>query len=113
MGIGGNTVGIIQVSTTNSNVIGEQVRVWEDTQQLTGWLDLRSGDARSTTFHAKIQESTHLFICDYVDLDPRIKAENARMVIDGQRYDVTLIDNPMGMKTGSQLEIYLRYTGGQ
>lgn len=112
-GIGGNTTGVIQVSRTTTNDIGEQVRVWEDAQVLTGWLDLHSGDSRRTAYHAKVQESTHLFICDYTDLDPRVKAENARMVIDGQRYDITVIDNPMGMKTGSQLEIFLRFTGGQ
>ena len=62
-------------------------------------------------YYAKIQESTHLFIADFVVLDERINAENARMVIDGKVYAITLIDNPMGM--GKQLEIYLKYTGGQ
>ena len=112
-GIGGNTTGVIQVSTTTRNEIGEQVKTWEDTQTLTGWLDLNSGDSRRTTYHTKIQESTHLFICDYVPIDSRITAENSRMVIDGKRYDVTMIDNPMGMKAGSQWEIFLKYTGGQ
>ena len=113
LGIGGNTKGIIQIRETTTNEIGEQPPVWTDAQTLTGWLDLHSGDSRRTTYHAKVQESTHLFICDYTELDSRVKAENTRMLIDGQRYDVTLIDNPMGMKTGSQLEIFLKYTGGQ
>lgn len=112
-GIGGNTTGIIQISKTETNEIGEQVRVWEDVQTLTGWLDLNSGDSRYTTYSAKIQESTHLFICDYVPLDERINAGNSRMTIDGEIYDVTLIDNPMGMKSGSQLEIFLKFTGGR
>ena len=112
-GIGGNTTGIIQIGTVARNPIGEQVTTWEDAATLTGWLDLNSGDSRRTTFNAKIQESTHLFICDYVPLDSRITAENARMVIDGKRYDVTVMDNPMGLKSGSQWEIFLKYTGGQ
>lgn len=112
-GIGGNTTGVLQVGTVTRNEIGEQVTAWEDVQTLAGWLDLNSGDSRRTTYHAKIQESTHLFICDYVPLDSRITAENARMVIDGKRYDVTVLDNPMGMKQGSQWEIFLKYTGGQ
>lgn len=112
-GIGGNTTGLLQISTVTRNEIGEQVKAWEDVQTLTGWLDLNSGDSRRTTYHAKIQESTHLFICDYVPIDSRVTAENSRMVIDGQRYDVTIMDNPMGMKTGSQWEIFLKYTGGQ
>ena len=112
-GIGGNTEAIIQVSTATRNEIGETVRTWADVQTLKGWLDLQGGDARYTSFQAKLQESTHVFVADYVDLDSRIKAENSRLVIGGQRYDVLLIDNPMGMKAGSQLEIFLKFTGGQ
>lgn len=112
-GIGGNTVALIQVSTASRNNIGETVKTLADVQTIKGWLDLQGGDARYSSYHAKIQESTHVFVSDYVELDSRIKAENARMVIDGQRYDVLLIDNPMGMKSGSQLEFFLKFTGGQ
>ena len=35
------------------------------------------------------------------------------MTINGKRYDILLIDNPMEMGSGSQLEFYLRFTGGQ
>lgn len=112
-GIGGNTKGIIQVFTNTKNEIGEQVKTWTDVQTIKGWLDLQSGDSRYTTFNAKIQESTHIFIADYVALNSKITAESARMVINGKRYDILLIDNPMEMQKGSQLEIYLRFTGGQ
>ena len=63
--------------------------------------------------NAKIQESTHVFIADYVSLDSRITAETSRMVINGKRYEILLIDNPMEMGSGSQLEFYLKFTGGQ
>jgi hypothetical protein len=33
------------------------------------------------------------------------------MVINGKTYDILLIDNPMEL--GSQLEFYLKFTGGQ
>lgn len=112
-GIGGNIVATLQVYTSTKNEIGENVKTWADVQTIRGWLDLSSGDARHTSFNAKIQESTHVFVADYVPLDSRIKAENSRMVIAGQRYEITLIDNPMEMGSGSQLEIYLKYTGGQ
>lgn len=112
-GIGGNTKAIIQVSTAGTNKIGENVLTWTDAQTIKGWLDLSSGDSKYTTFFAKIQESTHMFIADYRPLDSRITAENSRMVINGKRYDILLIDNPMEMGSGSQLEFYLRYTGGQ
>lgn len=112
-GIGGNTTALIQVSTTVKNDIGERAKQWADVQSIKGWLDLQSGDSRYTTYHAKLQESTHIFIADYVALDSRITAETARMVINGKRYDILLIDNPMEMQDGSQWEFYLKYTGGQ
>lgn len=109
--IGGNITASIQISTTSKNSIGEAVEEWQAVQDIKGWLDLSGGDSRYTTYNAKVQESTHIFIADYVALDARIKAENARMIINNLRYDVLLIDDPMELH--KQLEIYLRYTGGQ
>ena len=118
-GIGGNTQAVFEVKKFTQDENGKYIRDsmgavvmgWEDAQTIRGWLDLSGGDSRYTTYNAKIQESTHIFICDYVNLDERISAENARMRIGGKLYDIMLIDNPMG--SGSQLEIYLKYTGGQ
>lgn len=112
-GIGGNITATIQIRASAKNAIGENVKSWESVQTLRGWLDLSTGDSRHTTFNAKIQESTHVFVADYVPLDSRIAAENGRLVIGGKAYEITLIDNPMEMRGGSQLEIYLEYTGGQ
>lgn len=112
-GIGGNITATIQVFTQEKNGIGENVKTWADVQKIKGWLDLQSGDSRYNTFDAKIQESTHIFVADYVPLNARISSENSRMVINGKRFDVLLVDNPMEMQTGSQLEFYLRFTGGQ
>lgn len=112
-GIGGNITAVIQTATTTKNAIGEQVKSWADAQTLKGWLDLSDGDSKYTTYNAKIQESTHVFIADYVPLAAGIQAENSRMTINGKIYDILLIDNPMEMRSGSQLEIYLKYTGGQ
>jgi len=109
-GIGGNTEALIQVSSITSNAIGEQVKQWQDVQRIKGWLDLSGGETRYTTFNAKIQESSHVFVADYVPLDKRIEAETARAIIAGKQYDITLIDNPMGLN--AQLEIHLKYTGG-
>lgn len=112
-GIGGNTTATIQVCTAAKNEIGESVKTWVDVQSVRGWLDLQGGDSKYQPFHAKIQESTHIFIADYVPLDSRISAEFSRLVVNGKRYDILLIDNPMEMQSGSQLEIYLKFTGGQ
>lgn len=113
-GIGGNINAVVQVRTgTTKNAIGEGIINWADAQTLRGWLDLFSGRASYAVYNAKVQDSTHLFICDYVPLDKRISAEKARMKINGKIYEITLIDNPMEMGSGSQLEIYLKFTGGQ
>lgn len=112
-GIGGNTKAVLQIATTEKNAIGETVQTWTDVQTVKGWLDLSSGDAKYSSYDAKIQESTHVFIADYVPLDGRITAETSRAIVNGKAYDITLIDNPMEMQHGSQLEIFLKYTGGQ
>ena len=112
-GIGGNITAVIQTATTTQNAIGEQVKSWADAQTLKGWLDLSAGDSKYTTYYAKIQESTHVFVADYAPLTAGVRAENSRLTINGKVYDILLIDNPMEMGNSSQLEIYLKYTGGQ
>lgn len=112
-GIGGNITAVIQTVTTEQNAIGEQVKSWAAAQTLKGWLDLTAGDSKYLTYNAKLQESTHVFVADFVPLASGIAAENSRMVINSQIYDILLIDNPMEMGSGSQLEIYLKFTGGQ
>ena len=109
--IHGNTRMLLQVKTVVTNAIGEHETAWETVQILFGWLDLQVGGTNFTTYNAKIQESTHIFIADYVELSNRIKAENSRAVIDGHVYDITLIDDPMNMH--QHWEIFLKYTGGQ
>lgn len=110
-GIGGNITAKIQKATVTANDIGELVQTWADAQTLKGWLDLSGGDSKYQSFNAKIQESTHVFICDYVPLASGVSAETSRMNIGGKVYDILLIDNPMEMN--QQLEIFLKFTGGQ
>ena len=109
--IGGNLTAAIQVYKTTKNAIGENVQDWVTVQSCKGWLDLQAGEAKFTSFNAKIQESTHVFVGKYIRLNEQITAENSRMLINGKRYDVLLIDDPMEMH--QQIEIYLKYTGGQ
>ena len=111
--IDGNQFLQIQVlSGTTKNAIGERETAWETVQSIWGWLDLSNGDSKTTTFNAKVQESTHVFVADYVPLVEGVKAENARAVDeDGHVYDVMLFDDPM--KLHEQWEIFLKYTGGQ
>lgn len=105
-GIGGNAQAVIQTRTTERNEIGEAVEKWADAQTITGWLDYQSGDSRYQNYGAKTQESTHVFVADYVPLDKSIKAGNSRLIVNGATYDALLYDDPMGLNC--QWEIYLR-----
>lgn len=115
--IGGNITGIIQTKTTQKdeagnivkNELGEAVQKWVEAFSHIGWLDLQSGDSKYTNFKAKIEESTHVFLCDYHSGIYALADKNTRMIIKGNVYDVLLIDNPMEMN--EQLEIYLRKVG--
>ena len=118
--IGGNLTAVLQVRTTTKNAIGESVESWNDVMSLKGFLDLASGESKYTTYNAKIQESTHIFICDFALIPSEIEvgginipfsSENARMVANSQKFDVLLIDNPMELN--KHIEILLKYTGGQ
>lgn len=135
--IGGNLYVTLQVKTRGKkNSIGAAEYDWMDCTSLHGYLDLSGGDSKRTPFNAKIQESTHIFLCDFVSLkelsaewvwDPfnfltgvirkgteetvDATSENARMVVAGEVYEILLIDDPMHMH--EHLEIYLRYIGGQ
>ena len=114
--IGGNIAGRFQACTTTKNKIGEAERAWEDAVVHVGWLDLQSGDSKYTNFNAKLEESTHIFLCDFDSElyaltlpDENGKIRDVRAIFKGMVYDVLLIDNPMEMN--EQLEIYLRKVG--
>lgn len=108
--IGGNILGSLQKQTTGKNEIGEPVKIWEDVITLVGWLGLQSGDSKYINYNAKIEESTHVFLCDYNSGAYALAERDTRMNIKGRVYDVMLIDNPDEMD--EQLEIYLKLVGG-
>lgn len=107
--IGGNIFGKIQTAKTEKNAIGESVKDWADAFTQKGWLGLQSGDSKRTSFNAKIEESTHVFLCDFHSGIYALANQDTRMIIKGVVYDVLLIDNPDEMD--EQLEIYLRRVG--
>lgn len=105
--IGGNIEAVIQQKRGSAtNAIGEKTHTWVDLRSIRGWLDLSTGDSKYT-HDAKLQESTHIFICDYVAIDRNV--EDKRLKVNGNIYDVLLIDDPMELH--QQLEIYLKYLG--
>ena len=114
--IGGNIKATIQMKTTGKkNVIGEAEKTWSDVGSVLGWLDYASGQNELATYHAKIQNTTHYFLCDFTrwkfaTQDAKVTSENTRMVIEGEVYQILLIDDPMNKH--QHLEIYLQYVGG-
>jgi hypothetical protein len=106
--IGGNITGTIQTKTTVKNAMGEAEKTWSDKVSQAGWLGLQSGDS-NRNFNAKLEESTHVFLCDFNPAIYALADEDTRMILKGMVYDVLLIDNPDEMD--EQLEIYLRKVG--
>ena len=107
--IGGNTHATLQRKKVQPGKYGATGDgEWVDITSLTGWLDLIGGGGSDAKYSALLQDSTHIFLCDY----RRIEAEGQlQLVVNGAEYDVKLIDNPMGLN--QQLEIYLSYHGGR
>ena len=108
--IGGNITGTIQSKTSSDkNAIGEAVNTWKNEFSQIGWLGLQNGEQKRSSFNAKLEESTHVFLCDYHSGIYALASQDTRMIIKGFVYDVLLIDNPDEMD--EQLEIYLRRVG--
>ena len=107
--IGGRTIGTIQTNTAVKNAFGEGEKEWVDAFRHEGWLDFQSGEKKHGNFNAPVEESTHVFLCDYHSGIYALAGKDCRMIIKGMVYDVLLIDNPMEMD--EQLEIYLRKVG--
>lgn len=107
--IGGNIYGVIQTCTSEKNALREVENTWSDAFRWPGWLGLQSGDSKYSNHNAKLEESTHVFLCDYHPGIYALADKNTRMIFKGMIYDVLLIDNPDEMN--EQLEIYLRKVG--
>lgn len=119
--IGGNKIiELYKKTNSNANEIGEVEndidfeisKLFSTKDYITsfnGFLDYMSGEVGSANFKAPINESTHIFISDFVNINE--DAENLIAVIDNKGYEVKYIDNPMELN--EQLEIYLKLLGGQ
>lgn len=108
--IGGNITAQLQTkSNSTKNAIGETVQSWPTVKILSGFLDYSSGDSKYNLYDAKLQDSTHIFICDAFELPAGVKAENSRLVINGKKYDILIIDDPMELH--QHFELYLKFTG--
>ena len=106
--IGGNVEAIIQVEKSSKNAFGEKEYSYENLTTIKGFLDYASGDGSyKSNFKGELEETTHIFICDYDSITANAKPTNLKMIINGGTYDVLSIDNPMGLN--EHLEIMLKY----
>lgn len=105
--IGGNVDCVLSYQETTTSAIGEDVTSWRELQTIRGFLDLMNNGKDFATYNKAMEDSTHIFICDYVSISK--EATELKATINGKDYDVTYIDNPMGLNY--HLEIFLKRVG--
>ena len=106
--IGGNVDAIIQVETSSKNAFGEIENTYKNLTTVKGFLDYTSGDGSyKNNFKGELEETTHIFICDYENVASKATPTQSRMIIDDKIYDILYIDNPMNLN--EHLEIMLKY----
>ena len=106
--IGGNVDAIIQVETSFKNAFGEIENTYKNLTTVKGFLDYVGGDGSyKTNFKGELEETTHIFICDYENVASKATPTQSRMIIDDKIYDILYIDNPMNLN--EHLEIMLKY----
>lgn len=103
----------------DKNEIGENIPAYVDYFTLkNGFLDMSNTNTNYTTYNAKIQDSTHFFICDYQELPTFIdikgnerkpKIDELKAYCDEKEYEVLYIDNVQELNY--HYEIYLQYKG--
>lgn len=109
--IGGNILGkVLTKQKKGTNEIGEPIIGWAESYAIKGWLGMQTGDSPRNNYNTKLEESTHVFLCDYHSGIYSLADKDNRMEIKGKMYDVMHIDNPDEMD--EQLEIYLKKVGG-
>lgn len=107
MKIGGNINCVLKYESVTTSAIGEDVTEWVELQTIRGFLDLLNQGKDFATYNRAMEDSTHVFICDYVSISK--KATELKATINGVDYDVTYIDNPMELN--KHLEIFLKRVG--
>ena len=108
----GSSTATVQKKTVTNNAIGEGVETWSDAFDIFGFLDYQGGGSDYVSFDAKVQDTTHLFICDYNQIsghEDELKSEDCRIIHNGMIFDILYVDDPM--KLHKHCELYLKYVG--
>ena len=108
--IGGNTTAKVQIKTSSKNEYGALTDTWTDLTTVKGFLDFIGGDGSYTSnFKGKLEETTHIFICDYNEtLVNQVTPTTSRLIINNLVFSVLMIDDPMSLH--KHLEIMLKYS---
>lgn len=111
--INGNTKAVIQIREVEKDEYQADRATWKDAFSLSGVLDLLDGGV-NLKMMSRVEDADYIFMCDYfvpAYNGKKLTAENSRLLIDGEVYEVKLFDDPMRLH--EHLEIYLKYLGGQ
>lgn len=109
-GIGGNAAAQVVRSVKEKNAQG--IPLEKDAapiMEICGWLDYQDGKAAHQTYGAKLQDTTHVFLSDYDEAFAKLSTSNLLLLVGGKRYEVLLIDDPMGRH--EHLESFLKHVG--
>lgn len=109
--IGGNVeLTLYNKLSYDKNEIGEVEPSNSEGEKIMGFLDYISGSADLSKFHAKVEESTHVFICDYADNVWMFNSAVTKCGVTGYgEFQILLVDDPMGLH--QHIEVYLKYIG--
>lgn len=109
-GVGGNATASVMRTRKTKNPKGSATpNAPEKVMEVFGWLDYQVGQPSHLAYQAKLQDTTHLWVCDFDAGFADQKVQGLSLTIAGESYEVLLIDDPMGMH--DHLEAYLRYVG--
>ena len=97
--IGGNVDAIIQVETSSKNAFGEIENTYKDLTTIKGFLDYVGGDGSyKNNFKGELEETSHIFICDYDSIVANAEPTTSRMVFIrlwgwfcAQKYDFSCV----------------------
>ncbi|MCI9463374.1 MAG: hypothetical protein HFI48_05735 [Lachnospiraceae bacterium] len=112
--IGGNTDATVQIGMVQLNDLGNEVTEWENAFPIKGFLDLANEGTNSHNLMHRVEDADYIFLCNYfapVVGKVKLTAENSRLIIAGEVYEVKVYDDPMNLH--EHMEIYLKYMGGQ
>lgn len=114
--IGGNLEAVVQICDLETDEYGVEKRVWKNAfeKPIMGFLDVVNEGTNTKSLMKRVEESDYIFLCDYfrpVADRQKLSAENSRLIINGEIYEVKLYDDPMILNR--HMEIHLKYLGGQ